>query len=67
MVRNENVRNSVDEIKGGRYTSDHMNIIEQYIEHLERENFGLRKSNENLREKEEKRYGPSERTRPRYF
>lgn len=58
MVRNKKALQAMEQIKSvsGENVNDPMNFIEQYIERLERENFGLRQTNANYREKEERRY-----------
>lgn len=58
MVRNKKALQAIEQIKSisGENVNDPMNFIEQYIERLERENFGLRQTNANYREKEERRY-----------
>ena len=58
MVRNKKALQAIEQIKSvsGENVNDPMNFIEQYIERLERENFGLRQTHANYREEEERRY-----------
>lgn len=58
MIRNKKALQAIEQIKSvsGENVNDPMNFIEQYIERLERENFGLRQTNANYHEKEERRY-----------
>lgn len=57
-MKNKNALQAIERIKNvsDEDVKNSITFIENYIERLEREIYGLRQSNANLREKEQKRY-----------